>query len=348
MLNKEFGSDFHYCKEDRFLLKSPDQSVFLSKEFSLFFSGRVALYNLVKDGIEKEKWRKIYFPSYYCHEVVEYIRTLPIQVVYYNFNPFVDSVNTKVEVSDDEQNVVVNVDFYGLKKVNLEYLKRAVLIDDLTHNILGFKNSTASYCFASLRKELPVPVGGFCFSPKGYVLPVGEDNNKSEDIALNKMQAMILKRAYLEGNLRDKEEFRRLFALAEEKFEENYTNTIIPETGKQILYELDIDEILSVKSSNLKEAVKRLEDVNQIIVNMKQLDDAFGLIIECQNDKTKIKLKEFLLSKSIFPATLWPNQFVDIDTQLENRMLFIHVDYRYGQDDMILITNYIKDFFANG
>ena len=111
MINKEFGSDFNYIEGDNYLNKT---SLFESEKISLLFSGRVALFNLLNFGIKKYKWNKIGFPSYYCHEVVDFCRKLPIEIMYYNYNPFSNIQN--IEWDDDDKSVLVNVDYFGLKK----------------------------------------------------------------------------------------------------------------------------------------------------------------------------------------------------------------------------------------
>ncbi len=49
LINKEFGSDFHYFFEENV----NKLSLFSEDKFLFFFSGRVALFNLLKFGIEK-------------------------------------------------------------------------------------------------------------------------------------------------------------------------------------------------------------------------------------------------------------------------------------------------------
>src|SRR5690606_17224946 len=131
-LSIEFGSDFHYHSPTSVMR---DNSFWQSDQFTLFFSGRVALYNLLQFGIEKYGWKKVGFPSYYCHEVVSFCETLPIEVTYYAYNPTLDE--RQVEWGDEEGDVFVNVDFFGLRKINTQFLKNSIVIDDLTHNLLS-------------------------------------------------------------------------------------------------------------------------------------------------------------------------------------------------------------------
>src|SRR5690606_37957785 len=84
MLIKEYGSDFHYCDHP---YKGQQNFISENSNISLFFSGRVALFNLLAFGIQKYGWKKVGFPSYYCHEVVDFCRRLPIEITYYTYNP---------------------------------------------------------------------------------------------------------------------------------------------------------------------------------------------------------------------------------------------------------------------
>src|SRR4030095_3034820 len=134
MSNKEFGSDFHLCLDDKFL-QFKEKNIFCdNKAFSLFFSGCSAIYSLLKFGINKHGWKKVYFPSYYCHGVVGFVSKLKIEICYYEFNPFLDIVEKDISVKDVRENVIINVSFFGVNKLKLSKYKNVVVIDDLSHD----------------------------------------------------------------------------------------------------------------------------------------------------------------------------------------------------------------------
>jgi hypothetical protein len=58
------------------------------------------------------------------------------------------------------------------------------------------------------------------------------------------------------------------------------------------------------------------------------------------------KLKSFLISKNIFPAVLWPHQMESKAIETQQRVLFVHVDFRYEDEDIRYIANTINDFFG--
>lgn len=343
MRTKEYGSDFDSEISEAFLLDDPSTSYFNSARFALFFSGRVALYQLLDQGIKKHGWTEVYLPSFYCHEVYDYLKPLPITISLYDFNPFLDSTDAKVSILDEVTSVVVNVSFFGVVKLPLDYVKKASIIDDFTHNLAAISTSTASYCFGSLRKELPVQVGGFCYSPQGHSLPTGSTSDFSDAVAFVKMTAMYIKGEYLKGiTTIKKEDYRKLFAMSESQFEQTTTNSVITPLAKELLFSLDIAKIHLQKKKNLQVALELLKSLPQVFC-----PDVlgFGLVLYCDDAQQKTDLKSFLIQNSIYPATLWPNQKKVRDSASENRMLFVPLDFRYDEDDARHVASLIKRFF---
>ncbi len=345
MKHKEFGSDFHECTDARFLLKNPDVSVFKNLSFSFFISGRAALYGLVREGIAKKGWKKIYFPSFYCHEVVEAIQELSIACKYYPYNPLEDTPLPKENFDDSEGTVFVDVLFFGLKRALLPQFHHIKILEDVSHSLLSLEVSTADYCFGSLRKELPVPVGGFCFSPKGLDIPFSESGTDGNSIAETKWRAMQLKRQYLTEGTGEKEAFRTLFITAEAAFGNSIQDIGLPDWVKEILFSLDVKEIIAAKKENLAKALSILTGVS-INVNLDEKEgEGFGLFLVCDTSETRDALRTHLINRKIYPAILWPEQQRDLDLNLEKTTLFLHTDYRYTPNDMIFVCETLKDFF---
>lgn len=341
MINKEFGSDFNYIEGDNYLNKT---SLFESEKISLLFSGRVALFNLLNFGIKKYKWNKIGFPSYYCHEVVDFCRKLPIEIMYYNYNPFSNIQN--IEWDDDDKSVLVNVDYFGLKKIDTSFLKKSVVIDDLTHNLLGIKDSKADYCFGSLRKQLPVGVGGFCLGIREDVTFLVPFNDFANKIALQKLSAMFLKSEYLAGNFENKNIFRDLFIDAEHKFESFQTNSKLPEIIKSQLFALSEENLIQKTWNNIDQAIAKLK-LKKCKVIDSDIKTRFGLVLVFEENVLRNKLRSYLIENNIYPAVLWPFQKKESDIFYENRTLFIHLDYRYSWEDIDFIVLKINEFFEN-
>jgi hypothetical protein len=341
MISNEFGSDFHYFEGDGSLKVT---SSFDDEKISLFFSGRVALFNLLNFGIQKYKWKKVGFPSYYCHEVVSFCKDLQIEIAYYDYNPFSPILN--IEWDDDEQNVFINVDFFGAKKIDTSFVRKSVIIDDLTHNLLSISESKADYCFGSLRKQLPLGVGGFCIGLKENVtfsLPFSDFANR---LAIQKLTAMFLKSEYLAGRFENKEVFRNLFINAEHQFELAETNSEFPKIIKAQLFALKDENLIQKTRNNIAHAKTKLQLKNCNIVESDKKTE-FGLVLFFDESATRNELRSYLIENKIYPAILWPSQKFEKDVFYENRMLFIHLDFRYSKEDVDFVVLKINEFFKN-
>ena len=328
-----------FCQpEEKFIFSDP-------KIFSLWFSGRAAIFSLLKFGKDYLGWKKAYFPSYYCHEVVHFAQSLSIEIGYYQFNPFLDSGSKDIEIEDQSGNAIINVCFFGAATLDLHSYKRSVIIDDITHDIFAYKESRADYCFGSLRKLLPLPCGGICYSPKGKELPHAECNLESDQLALQKIAAMVLKKDYLEGRIPEKGIWRDQMIDAERKFDNEFTKSGMPQVVQTIFSGLDIKAILEAKKNNLKEAFCLFKKNKLTDLLAFTNENALGLLLLTACSQEREQLKQYLISKNIFPAVLWPGQLNLRDREMETKMLFLHVDYRYNNCDMNYIVETLSQFF---
>ena len=337
MTIKEYGSDFHNFSD----FTASNTSLFDDEKFSLFFSGRVAIYNLLKFGIDKYQWKKVGFPSYYCHEVIDYCKNLDIEVVYYQHNPLSNS--KIIEWDDEEKNVFVSVDFFGVSKLDTRFLKKSIVIDDLTHNILGFTESTADFCFASLRKQIPIAVGGFCLSKdKELSFEVGETELANET-AIQKLIGMYLKSLYLDGVLRQKEIFREVLSKAEKNLSSTRTNSKLPYFIRSLLFSLDVEHLVRVTRKNCHYLQSKLASTESFEILRSKTGNEQGLIMICKSMQVRDTIREHLINRQIYPAIIWPEQTEPLDIALENTMLFVHCDFRYDTKDIEYISNTLNE-----
>ncbi|WP_394907275.1 hypothetical protein [uncultured Mesonia sp.] len=341
MISKEFGSDFHYYQSN---VINAEYSIFNEEHLSLFLSGRAALYNLLNYGIEKFGWCKVGFPSYYCHEVVDFCRNLPIEVDYYNYNPF---IHRSLDWEDDEKSVFISVNFFGISKLDTSFLKKSIIIEDITHNLLSFKTSSANYCFGSLRKQLPLPAGGFCYDPNKDLSVDLEVDNLSDKIVLQKLTAMLLKSKFLKDENIEKKMFRSLYIESEKLFELIKPDSAIPDILKKMIFQFNYKNLLEKTQSNIQLAKRKWRSNRKVKLLSSNQNSEMGLLLLCDNHKTRESLKGFLIDSNIYPAILWPNQKTKKDRFFEQKMLFIHSDFRYDNEDVRFIIKQLNFFTAN-
>lgn len=337
MNNKEFGSDFHHYNG---LLTGDNLSIIDEPQSSFFFSGRVALYNLLSYGALKYGWKKVGFPSYYCHEVVDFCKKLPIKIVYYNHNPFEEHA---IDWEDDTESVFINVNYFGISKLKTSFIKQSVLIEDVTHNLMAYKNSDAHYCFGSLRKQLPLPAGGFVYDSTATFKNQVVLQPFAEEIARKKYTAMQLKSNYLKGEGIDKPTFRKLFIDAEKAFESENTNSALPPFVSAMLKKIPAEQLIKKTISNIQYFKSKWEENSRVKLLESKNDSEMGLVLLCKSQAFRDRLKSAFIQNNIYPAILWPHQKNEIDIAFENRMLFVHADFRYTHGDMDYILKTIKN-----
>lgn len=341
---KEFGSDFDYCDQPQWLAKPSQAAVFSPELFQFFVSGRSALWALLAHGVATKQWQRVYLPSYYCHEVGQFLQGLGIVLHSYPYNPWDNNPIDAQAIIDASDSVVLDVHFFGLARADFSGLKKAVRIEDLTHNILGFAASQADYCFASLRKELPVPVGGYCYSPKGLALPSPVRCLQAEQLCLKKLVAMYLKQQFLAGQFGHKPVFRAMLQQAEAGLANTASNAAMPSAAVAVLEALDVAAMLEAKQQNIANAQARLAGL-PLTINFNQRQAGLGLLLALKQPEQAEALRQYLLARNIFPAVLWPGQQNPSDQQAMQKMLMVHVDYRYNVGDVAVICQAISEFF---
>lgn len=198
-MNKEYGSDFYYIETQQQHHVS-GESIFFKGNEQLFFSGRAALRAILENGIKEQAWSKIYVPSYYCYEVYRFIEDLVVEIEFYDCNPLQPSIPPSV--IDEEGCALLIINYFGICTPCYNNFKRIATIEDVTHNLAVLHQSKADYVFGSLRKVLPVPVGGIVKSKNK--LPLKESTVFAEETAHNKFSGMLLKKSIWKGNLKIK------------------------------------------------------------------------------------------------------------------------------------------------
>ena len=341
----ESGSDFHFCENTAFLRHADGSAPISEPKLAFFISGRTALTALIRFGMQQHGWTRIYFPSYYCHDVIDYVRQAGIETYSYAHNPFMDGKDAALDVPDQSGSVMVCTNYFGVFRPTPKSFARTMVIEDVTHDILSYQTSVADYCFGSLRKELPVPVGGFCTAGADTAGFAPVHWPQGESVAALKLSAMYLKSRYLEGHA-DKDIYRRLFTEGEAMLAHCPQDAAMPLLARAVLSSLNTSAIATAKQNNLGRA-KQMLDLATIDFNgVRVFAQGLGLTLLCRHQTQRDLLKDRLVSQNIFPAILWPDQNREHDKEIASRILFIHLDYRYGLQDVETIVNCINDFFA--
>lgn len=334
----EFGSDFN-------LLDYPKGSnAPLRIKYNLYASGRQAL----KDIVQSYDFNTIWIPTYYCGESTEFLYKLHPQIKRYSCIPTDDP---EVAVSDlrlDPNDLLLRLNYFGLHgfQDNSEILCK--VIEDHSHNLKceWVKKSNADWCFASLRKTLPIADGGVLWSPINLELPQQPECSKQLEECMNKRyEAMRLKTEYLNGLDIQKETFLQLFHETEDNIDDLELSNISTKSHT-ILSDFNHKEWENRKLENFKTLLSqlKLKHAECVLPQAEQMQTPFSLILLFKSKQARDDARAYLIQNQVYPAILW-GDVVGEDMRagdFSERMLSIHCDGRYSKYDMIDLSKILN------
>ena len=349
-LYKEFGSEFHWIDY------SPkyNQNLF-QRNYNLYSTGRDAIRDLIIWGKSKGLFKRIWLPSYYCPHVTAAIKSTGIKCEYYSDNPWFEKPNLKGKVLSNND-LFLYVNYFGLRyKLDLELEAEVFIIEDHTHSPFSewADKSEADWCFASLRKTLPIPDGGILWTKKNNLPPQPGIDPIHEIRFLNKLTGMLLKSKYLAGQNVDKEIFRNFFLHGEKLMDTDLLSSI-SKYSQKVIYELPVNKWQNIRKENFYVLLSILENQKNIQVLKPDITKdiaPFSAVIIFSSEHLKMKVFKELLKRNIYTAILWDlngcNTCSKDDLDFSQRMISVHCDMRYSEEDMHYIGNTILELINN-
>lgn len=336
----EFGSDYHRINNYPFG-SSPH---FLTGKFRLYTNGRQALEAILL----KEHITRIWVPSYYCHESLAGVKQLGVDIEFYPCTPLCNADKVTNHLPFKHGDALLRMNYFGLQCKPKTTDQRCLLIEDHSHSLSGswIKSSDADWCFASLRKTLPIADGGALWSPRGRALPVEpKASTDATENAIERYAAMNLKADYLSGAIIDKELFLNKLRRTEENFEKLRISAI-SNKSKEIVETIDIDEWNRRKKENWNILCEKIMTGSDSIFLRpeKESEIPFSLIMLFRTSTLRDTALKRMIAYNVYPAVLWRippgNDHRSID--FGERILSIHCDARYTQEqikDLVEIVN---------
>lgn len=332
MIMIEFGSDFHYI-ESYNSGRAHLTDVF--RNATLLADGRQCIGALIR----QHGWRRLWMPDYFCYEVIETIKEQTgIEVLFYKDSPLHEG---KVdELPFAEGDVLLRMNYFGMRDFRSSKSLPVPVIEDHSHDPFGHwaLYSDADWCISSLRKSLPLPEGGMLWSPKGNTLTIGIPASKeNEQIAVTRWEGMEMKAGYLRGEEISKDEFRKRYIETEEWFDHAEPTLIDERSRAYVTKQFDLNLWLGAKRKNwalLKELVNK--ERCEVVGPEHESCTMFSMVVLLENKDKRDTLRKRLIEKCVYPAILWnvPKGTSDYSRNFSERMLSIHCDGRYTEDDI--------------
>jgi hypothetical protein len=249
---------------------------------------------------------------------------------------------------------MIAVDYFGLRFEPLQHPESGIeVIEDHTHDPWSpwAYASNADYCIASLRKTLPVPDGAVLWSPSGHALPEPLPITTARRIAAHdKLAAMVLKSAFLQGHPVLKQHFRNLSARGERRIAATRPSGM-SEFSTSIIQTLPIDDWRERRRCNHQRLSNDLNHFNnlEILPPRDNRTVPFSAVLHCDSNALREHLRRGLIARNVYPAVPWPLEELvlegipDSDRDLSRRLLSIHCDLRYTPSDMDTVAQIVEE-----
>ena len=340
---KEFGSDFHYI--DSYQSKRAHLTD-VYRNALLLADGRQCIMALIR----QYGWKRLWMPEYFCYEVIASIEQMTgIEIAFYHDLPILSNDQRTVEeLPYMDGDVLFRVNYFGLRDFRSEDKIPIPVIEDHTHDLLGHwaLYSNADWCIASLRKSLPVPEGGMMWSPKGFSLDcITDESEENKEIAASRWEGMRMKAAYLNGEQKNKDAFRKKFIDTEGWFDCAEISAI-DDNSRNYIEKLDINLWQGAKLKNWK--ILHREMKTKPLSAENDSCTPFSCILLAESHDAREQLRKRLIARSIYPAILWnvPHSASEMAKDFSSRMLSVHCDGRYTPDDARQLSAIINDLIV--
>ena len=339
------GSFFHTIDPVAYDL----QEKVIDFDYALFYTGRHALLYILKEIQLQKKIRKIWMPSYYCQHVTQWIQHSYDTIEFYTIDPFNFPVKWNPNEFASADDIVITNNYWGLSDSITKQDVHAILVEDHSHGWLteSCLHSKADYCFASLRKSLPIPLGGIVWKP-GSSMNLDKDLLSEDQAFYNNWTriqcAMNDKWLFVNGDERiTKENFLQTIAETENFLHEHHSLVTLAPGHHELINNFVKYDMLLPKKRNLLVLTEVIQETDFIKVVKKENRISFGLSLLLKNEEYYQSLRKYLIENQIFPSHLWPGNAPDFKW---NHFLNIHVDFRYSEEDMKYIVKMINNWIV--
>lgn len=315
--------------------------------YELFDSGRSALKMI---PVNKDKL--VLLPEFVCESVINCFDI--DKILFYKINSnFEIDLSDLLEKMSEEVSTILVTHYFGkvqqtevLNKIRSVAEKMQILIiEDTTQSLFSKTHTIGDYMIASIRKWLPIPMGGVLYSKKGIELPNVMTLKRNSDNS--RSYGMILKNLYLQNKLDCNKEYRTIFGICEEKLNYQKENKLISDFTRFLISCEDINILIEKRKKNYHYVAEALKNLGILPVqNLEESECPFALVLRMPE---RDRFRQYLINNNIYCAVHWP--FAQI--QEKNRigakynaetLISLPIDQRYGPETMQYMVGKIKEY----
>jgi hypothetical protein len=337
------GSLFHNIDEKEYQFNK----VAIDFDYLLFYTGRQAFKYILDTICSEHDIDKIWMPNYYCQHVTRWIKKIYNNLHFYDIDPFEFTHPIDLSSFASSKDIVLINNYWGLSDSFAKNSNGPIIVEDHSHGWLtnNCMHSQADYCFVSLRKTLPIPLGGICWQPNSKIK--NNANRFLEDPSFYTsfdmlFEAMNAKKRYNNGiSGIDKNAFLKVMEDTEDYLDKNQDIIKLRTQDDALLSNYLNINFLEKKETNLNLLYNHLSQADCMKVVKRKNYTAFGLTLLFKNKKNWKSLQSHLINYQIYPSYLWPDNTLNQDWCY---VLNVHVDFRYNKNDMMYIIDCINNW----
>ena len=340
----ELGSDFEL---DITSLKETEDTIFryLDGYHSIYTDSGRSAGRLLNHKLSQGT---VLLPAYICESVVDVYRE-GYQIVYYQVKD-----DLRIDMDDLEGKLSENVclvylmHYFGQLQPE-DVLQRLsdlrtkygfVIIEDTTHSIFTKRHTIGDYCLCSLRKWFPIPDGAVLYSEAELDLEKGR--LLSRKAPSRRLEAMVLKHAYIHDGVDGHSLYRQIFMGEEEKLDGQKEQYQISYVSEALLRGLPVEEMAVQRRHNCNRLRSFLGQLGiQCLVSGKETVPLTCPIYMPNRDA----FRSYLSDSQIYCAVHWPlpkEQDNEAARWISSHIISLPIDQRYGDLHMEYLEHIIK------
>lgn len=280
--------------------------------------------NCLRYLVRAHNIQKIWIPAYTCPVVWEALEDEGCKYEFYEIN---EHFLPKHQMDADAYILYNN--YFGVCDKQVEYMVA-------TYPKIIIDNSQAFYsqkkeinCFCSPRKFFGVPDGGYVYSIRYY------DSVFSRDTSTPRI-SHLLKRIEIGANA-GYNSFKRNDASLD-----HADILLMSELTKKLLHNIEYEQSAIRRRENFLYLHEQLSAKNELKIELHE--SMVPMIYPYLPKETGLNLKRDLIERKIFVATYWPGQKdKDFGLKLQNDLIALPIDQRYGIDEMTYILEVLNE-----
>lgn len=354
-LKKPYEIGSHFALENKGAICRKEKEVKWlphGDDYSYTFSGRTAIEHALMDILINGKITNVYMPSYCCTSMTQPFIDKNIKIMYYNvYYDSTEGIRYEIDTSI-ECDIFFAMSYFGLEDFSLNYAievfskRGSIIIEDITHRLLSNNSHSvkANYSIASIRKWLPIPSGGYIVKHNGLLSD--KPNINSEDVVLQKIEAMKEKHLFLQGGNISKESFLTKFVKFEQELNNINITYKIDNLSLSIIRCTNIDEVKFRRRKNGKVLYEGLCDFDFIepLIPNPDFEEHCPLFIPIMiGNGKRDSLRQYLIEHKVYCPVHWPNN-ICVEKGIQESELSLICDQRYTEKDMEYILGLIRQW----